>query len=146
MLKLNTLKPARGAKTATRRLGRGPGSGRGKTSGKGTKGQKARTGGRNKLRLMGMKMIIRRIPKLRGFKSQHAKDEVVTLRDITVAFPQGGIITRTELAKRGLISSQKADVKIVGADALTRKLTPKGLKVSAGAKAAIEKAGGSVQA
>src|SRR5262245_10984998 len=103
-LKLHSLKPAKGAKTSRRRLGRGPGSGRGKTAGKGTKGQKARTGGRNKLRLMGMKMIIRRIPKLRGFKSHHPKDEVVTLAELQKAFPQGGIVTRAELAKHGLVS------------------------------------------
>jgi len=145
MLKLNSLKPAQGAKTATRRLGRGPGSGRGKTAGKGTKGQKARTGGRNKLRLMGMKMIIRRIPKLRGFKSQHAKAEVITLRDLTAAFPQGGIVNRGALVKQGLLSVMTADVKVVGSQELTRKLTLKGLSVSAGAKAAIEKAGGTVQ-
>ncbi len=144
MLKLHSLKPNKGAKTSTRRLGRGPGSGRGKTSGKGTKGQKARTGGRNKLRLMGMKMIIRRIPKLRGFKSQYAKDGTITLHDLVKAFPQGGIVTRAELAKRGVITDTRAPLKVVGAVELSRKLTLKGLKVSTGAKAAIEKAGGSV--
>jgi large subunit ribosomal protein L15 len=144
MLKLHTLKPKKGSKFTSRRVGRGPGSGRGKTAGKGTKGQKARTGGRNKLRLMGMKMIIRRIPKLRGFKSQYGKDEVVTLKELQTAFPQGGIVTRAELAKRGVVSASRASVKIVGDLELTRKLTLKGLKVSSGAKAAIEKAGGSV--
>jgi large subunit ribosomal protein L15 len=144
MLKLHTLKPEKGSKFTSRRVGRGPGSGRGKTAGKGTKGQKARTGGRNKLRLMGMKMIIRRIPKLRGFKSQYGKDEVVTLKELQTAFPQGGIVTRAELAKRGVVSASRASVKIVGDLELTRKLTLKGLKVSSGAKAAIEKAGGSV--
>ena len=145
MLKLHLLKPNKGAKTNTRRLGRGPGSGRGKTSGKGTKGQRARTGGRNKLRLLGMKMIIRRIPKLRGFKSQYGKDEVVTLRALQEAFPQGGIVTRAELVKRDLLSHVNADAKVVGGGELPRKLTLKGLKTSAGAKAAIEKAGGTVQ-
>lgn len=145
MLKLHSLKPAKGSKSESRRVGRGPGSGRGKTAGKGTKGQKARTGGRNKLRLLGMKFIIRRIPKLRGFKSPHAKAEAVTLRQLAEAFPQGGIVTRGELAKRGLVSSAIATVKIVGG-AEARKWTLKGMAVSAGAKAAIEKAGGSVQA
>ena len=143
-MKLHSLKPSKGSKFTSRRVGRGPGSGRGKTAGKGTKGQKARTGGRNKLRLMGMKFIIRRIPKLRGFKSQHGKDEVVTLKELQTAFPQGGIVTRAELAKRGIVSASRASVKIVGSMELSRKLTLKGLKVTAGAKAAIEKAGGSV--
>jgi large subunit ribosomal protein L15 len=143
MLKLHSLKPNRGSKTSTRRLGRGPGSGRGKTSGKGGKGQKARTGGRNKLRLMGMKMVIRRIPKLRGFKSHHPKDVAVTLRDLLKAFPQGGLVTPSALAKRGLIADAGATVKVLGSgDA--KKWTLKGLKASAGAKAAIEKAGGTV--
>ncbi len=144
MLKLHSLKPSKGAKTSRRRIGRGPGSGRGKTAGKGTKGQKARTGGRNKLRLMGMKMIIRRIPKLRGFKSQYGKAEIVTLAELQKAFPQGGIVTRSELAKRGLLSGAKAEAKVVGNLEMARKLTLKGLKISAGARAAIEKAGGSV--
>lgn len=144
MLKLHSLKPKKGSKFTSRRVGRGPGSGRGKTAGKGTKGQKARTGGRNKLRLMGMKMIIRRIPKLRGFKSHHAKDVAITLQELQTAFPQGGIVTRAELSKRGMVSGARATVKIVGNLELGRKLTLKGLKVSAGAKAAIEKAGGSV--
>lgn len=144
MMKLHALKPAKGAKTSTRRIGRGPGSGRGKTAGKGTKGQKARTGGRNKLRLLGMKMIIRRIPKLRGFASHHPKDETVTLRELAKAFPQGGAVTASELAKRGLISGDKASVKIIG-NGEARKWTIKGCKVSAGAKGAIEKAGGTIQ-
>ncbi len=144
MLKLNTLKPAKGAKTATRRLGRGPGSGRGKTAGKGTKGQKARTGGRNRLRLLGMKMIIRRIPKLRGFKSQYEKAEILTLRDLQKAFPQGGIVTRAALAKLGMLSTVNAEAKVVGGGEVACKFTLKGLKASTGAKAAIEKAGGSV--
>ena len=143
-MKLHSLKPSKGSKFTSRRVGRGPGSGRGKTAGKGTKGQKARTGGRNKLRLMGMKFIIRRIPKLRGFKSHHGKDETVTLKELQTAFPQGGIVTRAELAKRGLVTGAHASVKIVGSMELGRKLTLKGLKVSTGAKAAIEKAGGSV--
>jgi large subunit ribosomal protein L15 len=144
MLKLHTLKPKKGSKFTSRRIGRGPGSGRGKTAGKGGKGQKARTGGRKGLRALGMKMIIRRIPKLRGFKSHHAKDETITLQELQTAFPQGGIVTRAELTKRGVISGQRAQVKIVGNLELSRKLTLKGLKVSAGAKAAIEKAGGSI--
>jgi large subunit ribosomal protein L15 len=143
MLKLHSLKPSKGAKSTSRRLGRGPGSGRGKTAGRGTKGQKARKGGRNKLRLKGMKFIIQRIPKLRGFSSQHPKDETVTLRALAQAFPQGGIVTRAELSKRGLITDVKAPVKIVG-DGEARKWTLKGLKVSAGAKAAVEKAGGAI--
>lgn len=146
MLKLHSLKPNKGAKTNTRRIGRGPGSGRGKTAGKGTKGQKARTGGRKGLKQKGMKMVIQRIPKLRGFKSHHAKPETVSLRALAERFPQGGMVTPTELAKRGLIRDAGAEVKIVGGGdrVEAKKWTVKGCAVSSGAKAAIEKAGGTV--
>lgn len=145
MLKLHSLKPVKGSKTSVRRLGRGPGSGRGKTAGKGTKGQRARTGGRKGLKQKGMKFVIQRIPKLRGFKSHHPKAVAVTLRDLAKAFPQGGMLTPSELAKRRLIADAGAAVKIIG-DGEARKWTVKGCAVSSGAKAAIEKAGGTVVA
>jgi len=76
--------------------------------------------------------------------SEQVKAGTITLHEIVKAFPQGGIVTRAELAKRGVITDTRAPFKVVGALELTRKLTIKGLKVSAGAKAAIEKAGGTV--
>ncbi len=144
MLKLHSLKPAKGSKPTFKRVGRGAGSGRGKTAGRGTKGQKARTGGRKGLRLKGLKFITARMPKLRGFKSQYGKYEVVTLRDLAKAFPKGGVVTPAELAKRRLVSNAKAQVKILGAGDVKSKWTVKGCKLSSGAKAAVEKAGGSI--
>lgn len=144
-MKLHTLRPAKGAKKANvKRLGRGPGSGRGKTSGKGTKGQKARSGGKGKLRLIGMKRMIRRIPKKRGFTSLNAKNETVSLRAITKVIKDAAVITPAVLAKHGLVSGPKADVKILAGGEIKKKLTVKGCKVTEGAKAMIEKAGGSV--
>ena len=146
MLKLHSMKPAKGAKNYSRRVGRGPGSGRGKTAGRGTKGQKARTGGRKGLKLKGLKFITARLPKLRGFSSPHAKDRTVTLREVAKAFAKGGsIVTPSELVKRGLVKGGRGSaVKILGGAELKTKLTVKGCKLSAGAKAAIEKAGGTV--
>jgi large subunit ribosomal protein L15 len=142
MLKLHSLKPTKNSKKSHKRVGRGQGSGRGKTAGRGTKGQKARTGGRNKLRLKGMKFVTARLPKLRGFTSRYRKDEVVTLSEITRVFTQGGIVSPSTLAKKGLVSGPLAKVKIVGNDEITARLTVKRCKISAGAKAAVLKAGG----
>jgi large subunit ribosomal protein L15 len=144
-MNLHTLKPSKGSQKANvRRVGRGPGSGRGKTAGRGTKGQKARTGGRRGLKRLGMKAVISRIPKLRGFRSQYPGAETVTLRQLVNAMPKGGAVTPAELAKRGLASAAKVRVKLVGGDELKAKYAVKGCLLSAGAKAAIEKAGGSV--
>lgn len=144
-MKLHTLKPTKGAKKSNiKRLGRGEGSGRGKTSGRGTKGQKARSGGKTKLRLIGMKRMIRRIPKKRGFTSMKRKPETVTLRGIVKLVKDSAVITPTVLAKHGLISGPKASVKLLAGGELKKKLTVKGCKVTAGAKAMIEKAGGTV--
>lgn len=143
-MKLHSLKPAKGAKTTIRRLGRGPGTGRGKTSGKGTKGQRARSGGRKGLKLLGLKFITQRLPKLRGFTSKYDKNQVVTLREIAKVFPKGGLVTPGELAKKGLVSGTGARVKVLGSGEFKAKWTVKGCKVSVGAKAAIEKAGGTV--
>lgn len=144
MLKLHSLKPTKGSKKHSRRVGRGQGSGRGKTAGRGTKGQKARTGGRNKLRLKGMKFITARLPKLRGFKSRYRKDESVSLPEVARLFPQGGVVSPLTLAKLGLVSGPLAKVKIVGQADLKSRLTIKACKVSAGAKAAVLAAGGTV--
>lgn len=145
MMKLHTLKPAKGAKKRNvKRVGRGEGSGRGKTSGRGTKGQKARSGGKGKLRLVGMKRMIQRIPKKRGFTSMARKPETVTVRAIAKALKDEAVITPARLAKHGLVSGPKADVKILAGGEIKKKWTVKGCKVTAGARAAIEKAGGSV--
>ena len=144
-MKLHTLTPAKGAKKSNvKRVGRGPGSGRGKTAGRGTKGQKARSGGKGKLRLIGMKRMIQRIPKSRGFKSLNAKMETVALRTIVKVIKDAAVITPAVLAKHGLVSGPKAKVKILAGGEVKKKLTVKGCKVTAGAKAVIEKAGGSV--
>ena len=142
-LSIHTLAPAKGARTKHFRVGRGEGSGRGKTSGKGTKGQRSRSGGRNKLKLKGMKQMLLSFPKLRGFKSRYAKADTVTLERLAKVMPQGGTVDLKTLKQKHLVSPNALTAKIVGTEvSLAYKLD--GVFASEAAKAAIEKAGGSM--
>jgi large subunit ribosomal protein L15 len=142
-MNLNNMKPAAGAKHAKRRVGRGIGSGLGKTAGRGHKGQKSRAGGFHKVGFEGGQMPLqRRLPK-RGFKSAALKfaDEV-TLKDL-----QGLALDEVDLLalkQAGLVSQRAKQVKVIKSGEISRKVALKGLGATAGAKAAIEAAGGSV--
>jgi large subunit ribosomal protein L15 len=142
-MNLNNIKPAAGAKHAKRRVGRGIGSGLGKTAGRGHKGQKSRAGGFHKVGFEGGQMPLqRRLPK-RGFKSAALKfaDEV-TLKDLQVlAIDEVDLLA---LKQAGLVGQRARQVKVIKSGELTRKVSIKGLGVTAGAKAAIEAAGGAV--
>ncbi|GAB1388723.1 50S ribosomal protein L15 [Rubrivivax sp.] len=142
-MQLNSIKPAAGAKHARRRVGRGIGSGLGKTAGRGHKGQKSRAGGFHKVGFEGGQMPLqRRLPK-RGFKSaQRAFNAEVTLAQLQ-ALPVDEVDLLT-LKAAGLVGEIVRNVKVVKTGELARKLTLKGLGATAGAKAAIEAAGGSV--
>jgi large subunit ribosomal protein L15 len=144
-LSMHNLKPARGAKSQPKRVGRGNASGKGTTAGRGGKGQKARTGGRNRLKLLGMRRLMLSTPKLRGFKSHHAKKGVVTLDAINAVFMDGAKVTPAALVKKGLVPSAKNGVKILGG-ALKKKIVVIGCLVSEAAKEAITAAGGEVRA
>ena len=140
---LNTIKPAAGSKTARRRVGRGIGSGFGKTAGRGHKGQHSRAGGYHKVGFEGGQMPLqRRLPK-RGFKShllQFATE--ITLTDLQrLAADEVDLVT---LKAARLVGQIIKHVKVVKTGELTRKLSLKGIGVTAGAKAAIEAAGGAV--
>ena len=142
-MELNSIKPAAGAKHAKRRVGRGIGSGLGKTAGRGHKGQKSRSGGYHKVGFEGGQMPLqRRLPK-RGFKSQSLKyNDEVTLRTLE----QLGLaeVDMTALKHAGLVSAMAQVVKVIKRGELTRAVKLTGVGVTAGAKAAIEAAGGSV--
>jgi large subunit ribosomal protein L15 len=142
-MELNTIQPAVGAKHAKRRVGRGIGSGIGKTAGRGHKGQKARSGGFHKVGFEGGQMPLqRRLPK-RGFKSMHATFKAeVRLSDLNKLAV--GEIDLLVLKQAGVIGVLARDVRVILSGEITKVVTLKGLKVSAGAKAAIEAAGGSV--
>ena len=142
-MELNTIKPAAGAKRARRRVGRGIGSGLGKTAGRGHKGQKSRAGGYHKVGFEGGQMPLqRRLPK-RGFKSTTLKfNAEVTLTDLErLGADEVDLLT---LKQAGLVGELAKTVKVIKTGELTRKVTVKGIGATAGAKAAIEAAGGSV--
>jgi large subunit ribosomal protein L15 len=142
-MELNTIKPGAGAKHAKRRVGRGIGSGLGKTAGRGHKGQKSRSGGYHKVGFEGGQMPLqRRLPK-RGFKSQSLKyNAEVTLKDLErLGVDEVDLLT---LKQAGLVGELAKVVKVIKSGELTKKVTLKGVGATAGAKAAIEAAGGSV--
>lgn len=139
---LHTIKPAKGARKAAKRVGRGLSKG-GSYSGRGVKGQRARSGGRSGLQKKGIRHIMLSIKKSRGFKSQYEKPMVVNLGVIAKSFPDGAKITPSALVRKGLIPSE-GKVKVLGEGTIAIKVIVEGCKVSATAKEKIEKAGGAI--
>ncbi len=144
-MKLHELKPAKGSTKATKRLGRGIGSGQGKTAGKGHKGQKARSGGGVRPGFEGgQQPLARRMPK-RGFTNIFKKVfEVLNVRDLE-RFENGAEVTIQSLYEIGLIKTVKDGVKILGTGELTKALTVKVDKVSQAAADKIVASGGKVE-
>ena len=146
---LHNLAPSPGSHRDRKRIGRGPGSGHGKTSGKGHKGSMARAGhggpGGGKPQFEGGQMpLTRRLPK-RGFTPPFREEpQVVALEDLA-KIPAGTEVTRESLVAAGLIEGNKGPAKLLANGELSQAVTVRGLKVSAGAKAKIEKAGGKVE-
>lgn len=145
-MKLHTIVPAEGAVTASKRLGRGIGSGLGKTAGKGHKGQWARSGGGVRPGFEGGQMpLIRRIPK-RGFKSPFKKEYTVVNVGELEDFDNGTVISREFLCENGYITGFGADgLKILGDGELTKSITVKASKFTKSAVEKIEKAGGKAE-
>jgi large subunit ribosomal protein L15 len=142
-MELNNIKPAAGAKHAKRRVGRGIGSGLGKTAGRGHKGQKSRAGGYHKVGFEGGQMPLqRRLPK-RGFKSQSAKfNGQITLAALErLGAAEVDLLT---LKQAGLVGELIKNVKVIKSGELTKAVKLTGVAATAGAKAAIEAAGGSL--
>jgi large subunit ribosomal protein L15 len=139
-------KPA-GATRHKKMLGRGPGSGHGSTAGKGDKGQNARAGGGVRVGFEGGQMPLFRRVARRGFSNYHFRKRYVTLKlERLNAFSDGETVNRESLLARRLIGTGDRLVKILAGGKLEKKLTVQVDKVSAGAQAAIEAAGGSVAA
>ena len=141
---LNTIKPAKGAKTKPKRLGRGIGSGLGKTCGRGHKGQKARAGGYHKVGFEGGQMPLqRRLPKF-GFTSRTAKFTIdIRLDDLRKVTE--GVVDLNALKKANVISNYIRKVKIIAAGEVLQPFTVRGLGVTKGAKQAIEAVGGKIE-
>lgn len=143
-MRLNTLSPAAGSKSAPKRVGRGIGSGLGKTAGRGHKGQKSRSGGGVRVGFEGGQMPLKiRLPKF-GFTSRRA---LVTaeVRVLELAKVNGDVIDLNTLKAANVITRNIQFAKIVLSGTIDRPVTVKGLKVTKGARAAIEAAGGKIE-
>lgn len=152
MANLSTIVRPKGVKRPYRRVGRGQSSTRGKQSGRGGKGQTARAGA--KIR-PAMRDIIKKIPKRRGYGKNRGRTvwemkprpHAVTLAQLEATFDAGAEITPKTLVERGVLNTKSGRtpmVKIIGSEGVSKKFSIKGATFSAGAKAAIEKAGGQV--
>nr|MBL8455401.1 50S ribosomal protein L15 [Zoogloeaceae bacterium] len=142
-MRLNSIKPAEGAKKAARRVGRGIGSGLGKTCGRGHKGQKSRAGGFHKVGFEGGQMPLqRRLPK-RGFVSltNHRNAEVRLSELERLPVEEVDLLV---LMQAGIVPADTLSAKVVLSGSISKKLTLRGVGATKGAKAAIEAAGGSV--
>ncbi len=145
-MKLNNMAPAPGAKTESKRLGRGIGSGLGKTSGKGHKGQWARSGGGVRPGFEGGQMpLVRRIPK-RGFNNVYKKEYSIVNVSSLEQFDEGTVITAELLLEKGVLSKiEPYGLKILGNGTLTKKLEVKANKFTKSAAQIIEQAGGKAE-
>ena len=144
-MKLHELKPAFGATTAPKRLGRGVGSGLGKTSGKGHKGAKARSGGGKRPGFEGGQMpLTMRLPK-RGFTNKWRVEYATVNVERLNIFEDGEVVSPVELIQAGILKNVQDGVKILGNGEITKKLTVQANKFTATAKEKIEAAGGKVE-
>jgi large subunit ribosomal protein L15 len=144
-MSLESLKPAKGATKARRRVGRGPGSGRGKTAARGSKGAKSRSGYSRRRGFEGGQMpLIRRIPK-RGFTNIFAREvATVNVGDLD-RFPEGTVVTPALLVQHGVVRKRHTSLKVLGNGELKKKLVVEAHAFSAGAKEKIQGAGGKVE-
>ncbi len=143
-MRLNSLKPGEGSKTTAKRVGRGIGSGLGKTCGRGHKGQKSRSGGLPKIGFEGGQMPLqRRLPKV-GFSSR-VGFITAEVRLSELAKVNADVVDIAALKEANIISKNIKHVKVMLSGSLDKKVTVKGLRVSKGARAAIEAAGGKIE-
>ena len=143
-MRLNELSPAPGSKSSAKRVGRGIGSGLGKTGGRGHKGQKSRSGGTVAPGFEGGQMPIhRRLPKF-GFTSRKAQYVAeVRLHELTLV--DGDVVDLAALKAADVIGEKIKEARVISSGVVSKAVTVKGLKVTKGAKAAIEAAGGKVE-
>lgn len=142
-MRLNTLKPQAGSKPASKRVGRGIGCGSGKTCGRGHKGQKSRKGGYHKVGFEGGQMPLqRRLPKV-GFSSRVAA-VTAEIRLQELAKVDAEVVDLDTLLSANLISKNIKRVKVIDSGKIEKAVTVKGLRITKGARTAIEAAGGKV--
>jgi large subunit ribosomal protein L15 len=144
-MKLNTISPGAGSKKPRLRVGRGASAGQGKTCGRGVKGQRARKGGYHKVGFEGGQMPLqRRLPKV-GFRSKLAP-LVAEVRLNELELVEGGVADLESLKKAGVVPATAARARVMLSGKIARAVTVKGVAVTKGARAAIEAAGGKVEA
>ncbi len=144
-MQLNTLKPAEGSTSVRKRVGRGQGSGWGKMGGRGHKGQKSRSGGMPKVGFEGGQMPLqKRLPKV-GFSSRKSAYATEIRLDVLVKI-DAEVIDLASLKAADIIGEKIKVVKVVKSGELTKAVKLSGIKATAGAKAAIEAVGGTVEA
>lgn len=145
-MRLEDLRPAKGAVKQARRVGRGPGSGRGKTAGRGHKGQKSRSGYSQRPGFEGGQMpLARRLPK-RGFHNLFRTERVaVNVRDLARLFEAGASVTPESLRERGVVKNLRDGLKILGHGEIGHALTVRAHAFSKTAREKIEKAGGTCE-
>ena len=144
-MKLNSISPAPGSKKPRLRVGRGASAGQGKTCGRGVKGQRARKGGYHKVGFEGGQMPLqRRLPKF-GFRSM-LSPRVAEVRLNELALVEGGAVDLASLKKAGVVPANALKAKIVLSGEIKTAVTVTGVGVTKGARAAIEAAGGKVEA
>ncbi|HYB33345.1 MAG TPA: 50S ribosomal protein L15 [Steroidobacteraceae bacterium] len=144
-MRLNTLKPASGSRRLRRRVGRGASAGQGKTCGRGTKGQRARKGGYHKVGFEGGQMPLqRRLPKV-GFRSRLERTRA-EVRLGELAKVDATVVDLAALLKAGVVPAGTERAKVVLSGEIRKAVTLKGVAVTKGARAAIEAAGGTIEA
>ena len=143
-MNLNTLSPAPGSRPSRKRVGRGIGSGMGKTAGRGHKGQKSRSGGKVKPGFEGGQMPLqRRLPKF-GFTSRQAQ-YVAEIRLNELTATGADVVDLDTLKKADIIGDKIKRARVILSGEINKAVTVKGLKVTKGARAAIEAAGGKIE-
>lgn len=147
MLSLHTIKSGRGATKKRKRVGRGDSSGHGTYSGRGQKGQKSRSGGKKGLKRFGMKQILLKTPKLRGFRSLYPKAQIVNINKLNGQFSDGAQITPQSLLRAGLVATIKVPVKILGGreELKIKNLEFTDVKLSKSVEEQIKKMGGIIK-
>lgn len=141
----NTIKPAKGSKRKSKRVGRGNASGKGNYSARGLKGQRSRSGGKGGLKLKGVKHIIQSTPKLRGFKSLATKPATITLQNIEKKFENGEVVSMVTLREKKLINKNIKSAKIVSTGELTKKIILEGVGFTKVAEEKIKAVGGEIK-
>ncbi len=144
-LHVHTIRPAKGAKHASKLLGRGSASGHGTTAGRGGKGQTARSGGAHGTVRRGFKFQLQSTPKLRGFTSPHKKPAEVYLSDLQNMFADGELVNIASLKEKDLIKSTVKTVKVLSTGELSKKLVFEGVSFTKSAEEKVKSVGGEIK-